>query len=36
VRKDPLDELRLLDARDHSQTPAAARALLDLDPEHPL
>jgi hypothetical protein len=27
VRKDPLDELRLLDARDHSQTPAAARAL---------
>jgi hypothetical protein len=31
VRKDLLNELRLLDTRDHSQTPAAACALLDLD-----
>jgi hypothetical protein len=33
VRQDPLDQLRFLDARDHSQPPAAACALLDLDPE---
>jgi hypothetical protein len=34
VRENVLDQLRLLDARDHLQAPAAARALLDLDPEH--
>jgi hypothetical protein len=26
--------LRLLEARDHLQAPAAAHALLDLNPEH--
>jgi hypothetical protein len=26
-----LDQRRLLDARDHFEPPAAARALLDLD-----
>jgi hypothetical protein len=31
VREDPLDDLRLLDARDQLQAPAAAHALLDLD-----
>ncbi len=36
LRKDPLDELRLLDTRNHFQPPAAAHALLDLDPEHAL
>jgi len=34
VRENPLDELWLLDARDHLQAPAAAHALLDLDPEY--
>jgi hypothetical protein len=33
VRENPLDELGLLDARNHLQPPAAAHALLDLDPE---
>jgi hypothetical protein len=33
VREHPLDELRLLDAGNHLQPPAAAHALLDLDPE---
>jgi hypothetical protein len=36
VRENPFDDLRLLDARDYLQTPTAARALLDLDPEHAL
>jgi hypothetical protein len=36
VRKNALDELRLLNTRDHSQAPAAAPALLDLDPEYAL
>ena len=34
--EDPLDDLRLLDAGDHFEPPAAARALLDLNPEHSL
>jgi hypothetical protein len=35
VSEYPLNELRLLSARDHSQLSATARALLDLNPEHP-
>jgi lysophospholipase L1-like esterase len=31
VRENAFDELRLLDARDHLQAPAAACALLDLE-----
>jgi sporulation protein YlmC with PRC-barrel domain len=34
--ENPLDQLRLLDARDHFQPPTAAHALLDLDAEHAL
>ena len=36
MRENALDQLRLLDARDHLQASAATRALLNLDPEHPL
>jgi hypothetical protein len=36
VRENAFDQLPLLDARDHFEAPAAARALLDLDPEHAL
>jgi hypothetical protein len=36
VRENPLNELRLLDARNHLQAPAAVPAPLDLDPERSL
>ena len=36
VRENAFDELRLLDARDTQEPSAAARAPLDLDPEHAL
>jgi hypothetical protein len=36
LRENPLNQLQLLDAGDHFQPPAAAHALLDLDPEHAL
>jgi hypothetical protein len=36
MREDALDQLRLLDARNHLEPPAAAHTLLDLDPEHAL
>jgi transposase len=36
MRQYPLDELRILDAGDHLEPPAAAGALLDLDGEYPL
>jgi hypothetical protein len=34
VRENAFDPLRLLDARDTQEPPAAARALLDVDAEH--
>ena len=36
VRENLLDQLRILEARDYLQPSAAARALLDLDPEDAL
>jgi hypothetical protein len=33
LRGKPLDQLLLLDARNHLEPPAAAHTLLDLDPE---
>ena len=34
LRQNPLDERRVLDARDHAQLPAAGPAPLDVDREH--
>ncbi len=34
MRKNALDERRVLDARDHLELPAAAAAALDFDREH--
>ena len=36
LRQYPLDDGRILDARDHLELPAAAPADLDVDGKHPL